>query len=377
MVRRLDVGAGQPARPRRRRARGRRAVPHLPARRARGRLRRRPRRRLPRRGAGDGAVLPREDRADVRARREDLRRLRRAARRRHRPPLGRTRPGRRPHARRRRPREAAAPALRDLVPRHGDHGRAGPHGVPLGVARQPARAAARHPAVQQARLRPADPPPRDAAGQRHRARRPAAAFGARPRRGRAGRLAGHRAAARRRRPRDRRRRHHPGRPGADHRGPRRRARGGRVPAGRRPPPGPVPAHPDRRRALVTGPGDRGRRGHDAGRVGRRAAAHRRGLPRRVVPRLAGALPLRPYGRVPAHHGPRQAGQHRRAVDGQAVRQRGRRLPRLRHGHDRRGARGRAGAVVADRRLPVRAPLPAGHGQAAARCRCCPTCAAAT
>ena len=52
------------------------------------------------------------------------------------------------------------------------------------------------------------------------------------------------------------------------------------------------------------------------------------------------------------------------LDGQAVRQRGQRLPRLRHGDDRRGTRGRAGAVVADRRLPVRAPLPAGDGQAA-------------
>ena len=111
-------------------------------------------------------------------------------------------------------------------------------------------------------------------------------------------LAGHRAATRRRRPRHRRRRHHTGRPGADHRDPRRRARGGRVPAGRRPPPGPVPAHPDRRRALVAGPGDRGRRGHDAGRVGGWPAAHRRGLPRRVVPRLAGAATGCP-GRAPA------------------------------------------------------------------------------
>ena len=42
--------------------------------------------------------------------------------------------------------QAAPPALRDLVPRHGHHGRAGPHGVPLRVARQPPRAAARHPA---------------------------------------------------------------------------------------------------------------------------------------------------------------------------------------------------------------------------------------
>ena len=93
---------GQPARPGRRRQRGRRGVPHLPARRARRRLRRGPGRRVPGGRAADGAVLPREDRADVRARREDLRRLRRPARRRHRAPLGRARPGRRPHARRRR-----------------------------------------------------------------------------------------------------------------------------------------------------------------------------------------------------------------------------------------------------------------------------------
>ncbi len=42
----------------------------------------------------------------------------------------------------------------------------------------PARAAARHPARHAARVRPGDPPPRDAAGQRHRADRPAAARGA-------------------------------------------------------------------------------------------------------------------------------------------------------------------------------------------------------
>ena len=180
-----------------------------------------------------------------------------------------------------------------------------------------------------------------------------------------------------------RRRHHPGRPGADHRGPRRRPRGGRVPAGRRPPPGPVPAHPDRHRALVTGPGDRGRRGHDAGRVGRAAGCAPtwppppRGAPSRWSPTAPACPSLASHGRVPAHHGPREAGQHRRALDGQAVRQRGRRLPRLRHRDDRRGARGRAGAVVADRRLPVRAPLPARAWPSRARCRCCPTCAAAT
>ena len=175
---------------------------------------------------------------------------------------------------------------------------------------------------------------------------------------------------------------HSGRPAADHRDPRRRARGGRLPAGRRPPPGAVPAHPDRHRALVAGPDDRGWRGHDAGRVGRAAGCAPtwppppRGARSRWCP-TAPACPSWRARRVPAHHGPREARQHRRALDGQAVRQRGRRLPRLRHGDDRRGARGRAGAVVADRRLPVRAPLPAGHGQAAARCRCCPTCAAAT
>ena len=265
--------------------------------------------------------------------------------------------------------EAAAPALRDLVPRHGDHGRAGPHGVPLGVARQPPRAAARHPAVRQARLRPADPPPRHAAGQRHRARRPAAALGARPRRGRPGRLAGHRAAARRRRPRDRRRRLHTGRPAADHRRP--AASCSRRAGSRRTSPAaghcsraprPAPSTGRWRRATADGAGTT--LGESAGgRLRTDVASPAAWCPVSLVPYRSGRV-VASHRRVPAHHGPGEAGQHRRAVDGQAVRQRGRRLPRLRHGHDRRGARGRAGAVVADRRLPVRAPLPAGHGQAA-------------
>ena len=55
---------------------------------------------------------------------------------------------------------AAPPALRDLVPRHGHHGRAGPDGVPLGVPRQPARPAARHPAGHPPPVRPRHPPSR-------------------------------------------------------------------------------------------------------------------------------------------------------------------------------------------------------------------------
>ena len=157
----------------------------------------------------DGPVLPRADRADVRARRDDQRRLRRPARRGHRAPLGRPRARRRPHARRRRAGEAPPPAVRDLVPRHGRHGRAGPRRVPLRLARQPPRPAARHPPRRPARLRPGHPAPRAAAGQRDRARRPAPALGPRPRRGRARLVAGHRAAPRFRRPGHRRRRRHP------------------------------------------------------------------------------------------------------------------------------------------------------------------------
>ena len=362
VVGRLDVGAGQPPRPRRRRGRGRRAVPHLPARRARRALRRRAGRRVPRRGAGHGRLLPRAHRAEVRARRHDLRRLRRPPRRGHRPPLGRARARRRPRARRRRAQPAAPPALRDLVPRHGRDGRAGPDGVPLGVAGQPARPAARHPAGHPPPLRPRHPPTRDAVGQRHRAGRPAAAGRAGRGGGGAGAHAGQRAAARRGRARHRRRR---GR-APDHGHPRRRAGGRRVPPGRRPAQGAVPAHADRRRALVARPRDRRRRGHDVGRVGGRPARRQRCLARGVVPGVARAVPIRAHGRVPAHHGPGQAGQHRGAVHGPPVRQRGQRLLRLRRRDDRRRARGRAGAGVAGGRRPLRAPLPARDGQAAAR-----------
>ena len=87
--------------------------------RARRRLRRGPGRRVPRRRAGDGAVLPRAHRADVRPRRADLRRLRRPARRGHRgrsvapAPVDGRALGADVVA------TAAPPAVRDVVPRHG------------------------------------------------------------------------------------------------------------------------------------------------------------------------------------------------------------------------------------------------------------------
>ena len=70
---------------------------------------------------------------------------------------------------------AAPPALRDVVPRHGDHGRARPAGVPVRVPWQAPRAGARHPAPHKAPGRPGHAPSRDAVGQRHRTDRAAAA----------------------------------------------------------------------------------------------------------------------------------------------------------------------------------------------------------
>ena len=234
----------------------------------------------------------------VRARRQDLRHLRRPARRRHRPPLGRARPGRRPHARRRRARMLRRQLYETSFLGMGDHGRAGPDGVPLGVAAATRAGCCTPPGGSPGTSTTWSPA---AAGMQlvngtalvGRLLR----VGARPRRRRAGRARRSPSCCATGRPRHRRRRGDPGRPAADHRDPRRRAGGGRVPARRRPPPGAVPAHPDRRRALVTGPGDRRRRGHDAGRVGRRPAAHRRGVARRLVPRVARARTAR--GRVRA------------------------------------------------------------------------------
>ena len=312
VVRRLDVGPGQPARTGRRCARGRRGVPHLPARGSRSGLRLRARRRLPRGRAGDGAVLPRTDRPDVRARRDDLRRLRRPARRRHRAPLRGSRARRRSHARRRRAGEAPSSAVRDLVPRHGGHGRAGPRCLPLRLARKSPWPAARHPPRRPARLRPGHPAPRPAAGQRDRARRPAPALGAGPRRGHARLVAGHRAAPRVRRPGHRRRRRHSRRARANHRGPGRRARGRRLPhdvARRRTLFPRTPTGTEHwSLAPTTADGAGTTLGESAG--GRlRTDLH---SPAAWCPVSLVPLPVGADRHVPAHHGPRQARQHRRA-----------------------------------------------------------------
>ena len=368
VVRRLDVGAGQPARPRRRcRTRtSRSSAPtcarcsgeHYDSARVDAFL-----------AAAPEMVrlLPRAHRADVRARRDDLRRLRRPARARA-PGTARSRP--RPSTAARSAttcwRPAAPPAVRDLVPRHGRHGRAGPRrrsSPPRGATRaacctppgaSPGTSSTWSPGAAGCSWSTA---PRWSAGCCARPWTPAWTCGCRSPvtellRDADGRVTGvvadtptgpcgspqpaascsRRAASRRTSP-----------------------AAGRCSRARRPAPS------TGRSAPATADGAGTTLGESAG--GRLRTDLR--LPRGLVPGVAGALPLRAHRRVPAHHGPGQARQHRGAVHRSPVRQRGQRLLRLRRRDDRRGARGRAGAGVADRRRPVRAPLPARDGQAAA------------
>ena len=77
--------------------------------------------------------------------------------------------------------------------------------------------------------------------------------------------------------------------------------------------------------------------------------HRCGVRGRMVPGLAGAVPQRPDRHVPAHHGPRQARQHRRTANGK-------RFVNEANGYydyvtatDRRRPPRASGAVLADRR----------------------------
>ena len=173
LVRRLDVGAAEPAVPGRRDRRGHRRAPHLPQARARRELRRTPGRGAAGERPAHGGVLrePAPRCSSCPARGSPTSRATcpepapaadRSARSRS------TRAG----SRKAPARQAATAAVRDVVPRDGDHGRPGPAGVParddVGQGVLPRRLAGRVP-----RVRPGHLPARHAAGQRHRADRPA------------------------------------------------------------------------------------------------------------------------------------------------------------------------------------------------------------
>ena len=182
-------------------------------------------------------------------------------------------------------------------------------------------------------------------------------------RGDAGAHAGHRAAARRGRARHRRRR---GR-AADHR--HRAASCWRRAGSRRTPPGARSCSRARRPAPSTGrcaarpPTARARRWASRRAAGSTTdgASPAAWCPVSLVPYRSGRTGVFPH--IMDRAKPGSIGV---LSTGKPVRQRGQRLLRLRRRDDRRRARGRAGAGVADRRRPLRAPLPARDGQAAAR-----------
>ena len=336
-------------------------------------------RRVPRRGAGDGGVLPRADRAEVRpgARICDIYGDLPGAGTGHRsvgpaPVDGRTLGAEVLGKLRRQLYETsflgmgimAGPDLQAFL--------SASRGNPRGLLHA-ARRVARHV------LRPGHPPPRHAAGQRHRAGRPAAELGARPRRRRARSLAGHRAAARRT----------GGSPASSLRP--RTARCGSPrpaascwrPAGSRTTSTAArelfPRTPTGRRALVARPGDRRRR-----RARRSASRPAAGCDTDVASPAAWCpVSLVPYrngshGRVPAHHGPRPS------PGSIGVLSTGQRFVNEANGYYDYVAAMIAAAPegepvqawqIADAR--VRAPLPARDGQAAARAAASRTCAAAT
>ena len=123
-----------------------------------------------------------------------------------------------------------------------------------------------------------------------------------------------------------------------------------------------------RRDRSTGRSRRRRRPATGSRSASRQAgcSTRRWPLRPLVPGVAGALPQRTGRHLPAHRRPGQARSHRRPVERQAVRQRGRRLLPVHQRDDRRRPGGRRGRSVADLRPRVPAPLPVRHVQAVPR-----------
>ena len=359
----LDVDPAQPVRARRRRGGGPVGAADLPGTPPGRELRRREGGRVARRRPGDGGVLREADRGGVRGGREDRRHPWRHAGCRDRAPLGRAQAGGSAHPRSRRRGAAAPPVVRDVVPRHGHHGRRRPAGVPaLDPISEGVRAL--HCSGDEAHARPRHEAARAAVGERHRAGRAVVAVGAGCGRRDPGEDVGDVAADR---GRARGRGAAGGTSGRLHGAGAARSGAGdrRVHPRSRPARGDIPAYPDRARTLdADAVHHHGRRDH-AGGVGRRAAGPVAGVAGGLLPGVDHALPQRETGCLPAHPGPWQAGRDRGARRRAPLRQRGSRVPRLHDGDGGAGARGPRGVLVAGRRPALPAVVPAGHGQARA------------
>ena len=369
LVGRLDVGAAEPAVAGRRDRRGRRGA-RAPTSSTR---------------SGEHYDEPRVDallhnarhmvaffetphRAAVRVRQLDRRHPGQPARRRHRRPLGRAEADQRPALRPELRAHAPPAAVRDLVPGHGHHGRARPAGLP----------ARHHLGARVRRTRPGGSPstcstwsPTGGGCSWSTARRWSPGW-SKSADERGVRLLGRA----RRRPRlttEDGRGHRRGRwPPRTATVPVRAAAGcaagrRRLPPRCRAPPRGCSRAP--RPAGSTGPSRRRRPpatgsslGESVGgRLDTALASPAAWCPVSLVP-----LPQRPGRRVPAHRRPRQARPDRGAVHREALRQRGRRLPPVHDGHDRRDAAGGGGGVLAGLRPRLPAALPVRHGQAVPR-----------